>query len=74
MQADITEGKVLDVSKEVIALVRKHTSDISTGRAILSAASAALGGGFSRSAQDRMADYLSPSEPVESLRESSVGV
>ncbi len=70
MQPDITEDVVLEISKEVIALVRKHTTDVSTGKAILSAARDAFGGGFSQHAQLRLEGSLSPSEHASSLQES----
>ena len=70
---DITEDRLLDISKAVVRFVREHTNDISTAKAILSAASAAFGGGFTRDVQARTEAYLSLSELPEAPARSPGG-
>ena len=78
---DIAEDELLDISKDVMQFVRKYTGDPQTARAILSAASAGFGGGFTQNVRDRTEAYLSryerrplPSESLEVPQESAQGV
>jgi hypothetical protein len=70
MERRITDDQILDIAKSVLEFVGKQTSDYSTAKKILGAATAALGGGFSEALGVRLSKRQLLDESTSSRLES----